>query len=1133
MKKRISSIIALLIFAIISVSKGQINSFDIKKQLPTSPEAASLARFGDIPVGYYNGIADVSIPLYSISEAGLEIPITLRYHSGGVKVEDQANNVGLNWSLEPGGAIIQIINGKPDNVDQLTGNAQGYSFLMQNRPNYTMLQSSRAQIGHSVFTCLDPGQPGYIPGDSRTTLDLLMQGQGQPDIYQYSFPGGNSGKFYINPETQQPVLIDKSSEIQFAKTALGGWQAKTDDGNVFVFEIQETSTTLNDFDYTGLTWKLSKINLHNGKQINFQYDNGYYEWFTYNETYHSQYPLSYDPTWSNSVVPVLNFTKHYTKNLAKIICNDKLIEFSYEDRDDMLSIADNDNDNSNGTKTSKRIKSVAIKALNSDQSTYKTIKEFQFGYDYFAYTSIGGSYIDIAQRPIDVFGKRLKLTSLAELGFDDNNVAHQNPPYLFEYDESVIMPLKTSFSRDYWGYYNGMQNFKLMPDLTYFNLTVRNHPIPYNLFSAINGANRAVNKDLLKAYSLKKITYPTSGYTEFEYEPHTFVGRNYPDMDKLATTSQTVDVMDQNEVGNIKSQNFTLSQVMNIQFNFYLSAGHPDQGLNFYNVSPATIKLTSTNGGVVTTLRSWQISSVDIDAFVNNGNSFSWNEVVTLPASAGSVYNLTVELPDNLGPQGNYNKGATVRASCQFYDVPTGNNNVSYGGGLRIGAIKYFDSKGVMTGRKRFRYLNENGEGSGKIMSDVQNVDIRSMLFRKRNQSNPSDYTIASADIWFFSAESIVPFSSSAGGSGIGYSRVIEEELSTVNEEIKGAKIFNFHNVEASTMPNLPEISDLLNGKVEKEQIKNASGALMEEITYNYSDKEPHAYYGVKVNKDFMDEIMNDCNFVGPSGELTSFVYSYYPIYSKRFMMVSKITNRYEPSGQVSSNESMDYNSRGQMTVLSSLNSQNKLLRNEYTYPIDNGSDPTSILLANYGLYNHLLKQRTLVDGVEIYNLRLNYRLENAQVVQADIVKQNIGYDAYQDVSFDRYGDRKTLQQFSKSGQTNCILWSFGNSRPIAEIKNASMSSVQQILGAEAIIDFANKIFPTDAEIKAFLLPLRTNLSTAFVTSYTYKPLAGVSTVTDAKGMTTYYEYDAFQRLKTVKDQNGNILKQTDYHYKN
>lgn len=33
--------------------------------------------------------------------------------------------------------------------------------------------------------------------------------------------------------------------------------------------------------------------------------------------------------------------------------------------------------------------------------------------------------------------------------------------------------------------------------------------------------------------------------------------------------------------------------------------------------------------------------------------------------------------------------------------------------------------------------------------------------------------------------------------------------------------------------------------------------------------------------------------------------------------------------------------------------------------------------------------------------------------------------------------------------------------------------------------------------------------------------------------MTFIYHCDAFQRLKTIKDQNGNILKQTDYHYKN
>ena len=55
----------------------------------------------------------------------------------------------------------------------------------------------------------------------------------------------------------------------------------------------------------------------------------------------------------------------------------------------------------------------------------------------------------------------------------------------------------------------------------------------------------------------------------------------------------------------------------------------------------------------------------------------------------------------------------------------------------------------------------------------------------------------------------------------------------------------------------------------------------------------------------------------------------------------------------------------------------------------------------------------------------------------------------------------------------------------------------------------------------------------AQVIAFDYDPLVGMTSQTDAKGMTTYYEYDAFQRLKAVKDQNFNILKQTDYHYKN
>jgi len=44
--------------------------------------------------------------------------------------------------------------------------------------------------------------------------------------------------------------------------------------------------------------------------------------------------------------------------------------------------------------------------------------------------------------------------------------------------------------------------------------------------------------------------------------------------------------------------------------------------------------------------------------------------------------------------------------------------------------------------------------------------------------------------------------------------------------------------------------------------------------------------------------------------------------------------------------------------------------------------------------------------------------------------------------------------------------------------------------------------------------------------------LVGMTSATDAAGVTTYYEYDELQRLKQVKDQEGNIVKQHIYHYK-
>ena len=58
------------------------------------------------------------------------------------------------------------------------------------------------------------------------------------------------------------------------------------------------------------------------------------------------------------------------------------------------------------------------------------------------------------------------------------------------------------------------------------------------------------------------------------------------------------------------------------------------------------------------------------------------------------------------------------------------------------------------------------------------------------------------------------------------------------------------------------------------------------------------------------------------------------------------------------------------------------------------------------------------------------------------------------------------------------------------------------------------------------------NLVNAMITTYTYDPLVGVTSVTDPRGQTVYYQYDAFGRLEYVKDKDGNLLSKNEYNHK-
>ncbi|MEQ9229820.1 MAG: hypothetical protein RIF46_04000, partial [Cyclobacteriaceae bacterium] len=71
-----------------------------------------------VPVNAYNGVASVSVPLYTIDAGSGQIPISLQYNTGGIRVSEEASSVGLGWNLIAGGSITRVMRGESDELSE-------------------------------------------------------------------------------------------------------------------------------------------------------------------------------------------------------------------------------------------------------------------------------------------------------------------------------------------------------------------------------------------------------------------------------------------------------------------------------------------------------------------------------------------------------------------------------------------------------------------------------------------------------------------------------------------------------------------------------------------------------------------------------------------------------------------------------------------------------------------------------------------------------------------------------------------------------------------------------------------------------------------------------------------------------
>lgn len=480
---------------------GNNDNPSFPKVIPPSPNAASLGKYGEVPVSLYTGIPNISVPLYEVKSGSLSIPISLSYNAGGIRVEEIASWVGLGWSLNAGGVVTRTVRGSAD------GLYNNYKTTI----DYLFNSSTTLTERESMFSAVISG-----------TADT------EPDIFHFNFPGG-SGKFFIGEDGVTCHIVPRQMiDIKFAKEGrdIVRWIITDQNGVQYTFgtnanrtksaiEYNETSsvslptTNVSTAEKLASSWFLIEVKSPANDIITFDYTP-----YSYNfKNLGSETSYYLDPSSNVNCAPRTN--KNYVRNyisgqrLERITFSNGKVEFNVQasDRTDL------DGD-------------YALEYIRVYETTSSPTvrKYFKLSYDYF---------VALYSSPSDQYGTRLKLTAVTEYGSDNQ----PKPAHLFYYDEANPMPPRLTdntvtnpicYAQDHWGYYNGKLNNRkevvgeptLIP--TFFLDFGFGHGN-----QEFKGADRNTSEAHAKAYSLTSIKYPTGGVTSFEYESNTVPSSSY------------------------------------------------------------------------------------------------------------------------------------------------------------------------------------------------------------------------------------------------------------------------------------------------------------------------------------------------------------------------------------------------------------------------------------------------------------------------------------------------------------------------------------------------------------------------------------------------------------------------------